>query len=144
MFSWLADNAVTVSVVLGFIGLALGTGWWMTRERRYGIAALVVFCLIALVWLLRSLTVTDSQRLHRTLQEMTDAVAARRADVIMANVSESFELSHHDKAFFGEIVEHVLASGHVQSLWIADFSVRELSRSQRRATVLFNVGGTGP
>jgi hypothetical protein len=144
MLNWLADNATSLSALLAFLALALGVGWWMTRERRYAIGAAVVVCVIISIWLLGRFRVTDAQRVRATLQQMADAVAARRPDVIMANVSENFEVNHQNKAFFRNLVENYVGSGQVQSIWVSNFEVRELSRAQRRATVLFNVGGTGP
>jgi hypothetical protein len=144
MLHWLVDHATIVYVLLGFLGLAFGVGWWTTRDRRYAISFGAVACLIFGIWLLSAFTVTDAKLVQRTLQQMSNAVAARRPEVILANVSDHFELNQQGKAFFRELVERYVTSGQVDSIWVSDFEVRELSRAERKATVLFNVGGTGP
>lgn len=144
MFNWIADNAATISVLLGFAGLGLGVGWWMTRERRYAIGAGGVICLIGVVWLVSHVTVTDTRRLRSTVQEMADAVGARRPDIIMGDVSDRFELNGLGKEAFRGVVERYVGGGQVDSMWVSDIQIRELSRPERRATVLFNVGASGP
>jgi hypothetical protein len=73
MLWWLVDNANLVLLALGLIGLVLGVCLWLTRRGAYLIGLGGVVALMALVWVLSLLIVTDRKRLVRTVED----VAAR-------------------------------------------------------------------
>lgn len=143
MLTWLADEPTTAYLLLGVLALAAGMGWWMNRQGRYAVGFLTAAVLIGLVWLIGRFVVTDARRVHDVLQQMADAVAARRPAAILDNISDSFRLGRCGKEDFRAAVEHHVSRGDVADLRIRDYSVRELSRAGRSATVRFTVIPSG-
>jgi hypothetical protein len=72
MLWWLVDNANLVLLVLGLVAIALGVLLWLTRRGAYLIGLGGVVALMALVWVLSLLVVTDRKRLVHIVEEVTE------------------------------------------------------------------------
>jgi hypothetical protein len=144
MLWWLVDNAATVYFLLGVIALALVALWWMNRQRGYLIALAVDAALIALVWLLTVLIVTDQSRLEQIGQDMAQGIRSRKVEQVFKHISKSFNRANHRAMTVEELrqlAEQSLRRGDAEDVTFSKFRFGEISRAKRTAQVEFWVHG---
>jgi hypothetical protein len=134
---WLVDNALLWYLLLGCVLLAVAAYWWMRRKRQFLIAAGIVTALILLVWLLTRVVVTDRQQIRRNIEEMAQAVADNKPDVIAKHLSRDFD-------YYGlktdAVVHHIAAASRaygVSYVRVWDFDFEYLSHAEGRARIAF-------
>src|ERR1700683_3671021 len=89
--SSLVDNATLWYVLFGMSGLAFGAAWWGHRRPKLLLGVAAAVALIALLWLLTRMIVTDRQQLHRNVLAMADAVVEGKSDVLLKYFANDFE-----------------------------------------------------
>jgi hypothetical protein len=141
--NWLVDDPTPAYFVLGVAALALAAGWWRSRERIYLIGLAIVGGLLALVVVLYFLIDCDAKRIHRKIDAMAAAVAARDVDRVFAQISDRFHLGSTDKAQFQDRVAAYIASGEIQEIRVWDYKPVEISRATGDALVQLKVKGRG-
>jgi len=74
----IAEQPLIVSILLGFIGLALLFGWLQTGNKAAGIAGMIVLLLIPAEWFVAASIETNREQIERLIYETADAVEKER------------------------------------------------------------------
>jgi hypothetical protein len=137
MLHWLIDNAILFYVLLGLVALAFAAVWWLRRDRRLLIGLAVAVVLIALVWLLTLLVVTDSQQLERAVREMAAAVSEDRPADLVKHLSRKFSYGPVTKDNAADFISRNVQAYGVTYVHIGRFDVKRVSRAEGKAEVVF-------
>src|SRR5438105_1997064 len=133
--SWLVDNANTWFVLLGILGLGLGMAWWIQRQPRLLLGVAAAVALIALVWLLTRLVVTDRQQLQANIREMANAVVEGKADVLLKHLANDFQFQGRQRQDLVDGIARGAKLYRVSNVVISGFDVEEWQ--DRSAKVFF-------
>ena len=132
---WLIDNANIWYVLLGIALLGFGTAWWLHRRPKYLLAAAAALGLIALLWLLTRLVVTDRKQLELNVRAMADAVVEGKADVLLKFLANDFTYEGRKRELIAEGIAKAAKKYQVYDITISGFQIEDLS--DRAATVFF-------
>jgi hypothetical protein len=135
IMSWLIDSANTWYLLLGIVGLGFGTAWWMNRRAKYLLGVAAAAALIALLWLLTRLVVTERQQLELNVRAMAEAVVEGKADVLLNYFAGDFEFQGRKRKDLADGVVRGAKQFQVTEIVISAFDVEELK--DLRATVFF-------
>jgi hypothetical protein len=90
MLGWLVDNTVLLTFVLGAIAVGGFAMYWSNRRGRYAGVGLGAVVLIALLWLLGRVVVSDQQKILNNLEAMRNGVETGDFDEVFRHVSNKF------------------------------------------------------
>ncbi len=133
--SWFIDNAGFWYFVIGMIGLGFGTAYWMQRRPKLLLGVAVAVGLIALLWLLGRMVVTDRQQIHNNVLAMADAVVAGKGDVLLKYFAGDFDFQGRKRQEVANSVASAAKQHAVTDIVIAAYDVEELK--ERTAKVYF-------
>jgi hypothetical protein len=100
MLFWIVDNATYFLIILAIVAAGFGTAWWQTRKRYWAIGGGVTVALMALVFILSLVVVTDEKQIRLNIEAMRDAINAGKAE--------------EAAKYFDDEVEVVTANGSVK------------------------------
>jgi hypothetical protein len=143
MPSWIVDDPSLVFLILGISALCLTALWWQTRNRHLLVGLGAIAALFFIVWLLSKLINTDSKQIEGKLQSMAAGVKNSNPEQIFEHISRDFKLGSLGKDGFRPIVEEYMKSRKVTGMEVWNFSAKDVSRSGKKATVVFKVKGKG-
>jgi hypothetical protein len=118
VFDWLFEGRLTVYLLLATAGVLFAGLWWRDREPNWLMGAGAALLLIVVYFLLDRLVETGREQIPNNLQAMARGVKERRADDVLAHVSERFELEGLDKKAFAEAVREALKQRVVDDLYL--------------------------
>jgi hypothetical protein len=133
--SWVVDNANTWYVLFGMIAIGFGAAWWLHRRPKYLLGVAAAVGLIALVWLLTRLVVTDRQQLKLDVGAMADAVVEEKAGSLLKHWAKDFEFQGRKRDELAQAVVKGAKLYGVRDIVISSFDVEELT--DRAARVYF-------
>ena len=141
--SWLVDNAITLSILLGLVAAALVLIWRSNRQNKYLGYAAGAGVLIGLIWLLGSFHISDSKQIENNVNEMRAAVIAGKVDDLFQHVSEEFvyegRAGKMTRKMLYESARQSIKAAKVGDMNITGFKVIEISRANKLARVSFKV-----
>jgi hypothetical protein len=143
MFTWIVENTVFLSALLAIAAAALAYMWWRTRLGKYAVGVAAIVALIVVVVVLGFGIDTDSKRIERKVHEMAAAVGANNMDLLMKNVSDSFNHHGRTKADLRQRAASAIKSGQVTEIRVWGVQTEELSRQNRSAKITFNAKPKG-
>lgn len=141
--SWILDNAFTLSILLGIAAAGLVFVWRQNRNTKVlGVAAGVVG-LIALLWLLRMVIITDARQLENNVHAMAKAVMDGKTDDLFKHVSKDFRYHETTRDELYARARRQIEGQKVADIRISNFKVEELSRDKKFAKTSFHASGSG-
>src|SRR5437867_3452454 len=120
MPTWLVEDPTIVYLLLGTVALALLSGFWSQRNRGYLYALGVVLLLIAGVWLLDFMVVTDREELLQTLRSLARRVEALDVDGAFEHMADDFRFRGVSKEEFRKAVKQDVRNYEVHSMRMWD------------------------
>jgi hypothetical protein len=141
--SWVVDNANTWYVLLGIVAIGFGAAFWLHRRPKYLLGVAAAVGLIALVWLLTRLVVTDRKQLELNVNAMADAVVEGKADVLLKHWAKDFEFQNQKGEKLAEAVVLGAKRYKVREIVISSFNVEELTDQTARVYFLVTVHHPG-
>jgi len=139
MFTWLVDHAGTVYLLLGIIAIAFVAAWYMTKRAKHLALAGVVVGIIALVYLLTLVVVSDRGQIRNNLHAMAAAVAAGKGDAFIHHLAKDFQFGGRDRKQVKDYALQEAKKYGVYDIYIWEIDVRELSREEGTAQVEFRL-----
>jgi len=102
------ENPTTLWILLIIVAVVCGTIW--RRTGSTGCRAAAVACMAAgvVVGILAWAVETDQEKLKRTLQTMSDAMAAGRVETFIGCISPGYQSGSHGKAALAGVVRRGL------------------------------------
>ncbi len=141
MLEWVVDSSWWLLGLLGLTLVVLAYLWWANRQRGLLVAAAVVTGLMALLWLLGQVIVTDRQQIVNAVNEMAAAVSARRPDDVIKYLAEDFEYAGSGRTITKDDVRQALkrAAEHygVHEVTVSQFQFDKVAPAEGRAAVQF-------
>jgi ketosteroid isomerase-like protein len=83
MIKLLAEQPLTLSILLGLAAAALVYGWLQTGSRPAGVGGLVMLALIPVAWVVAAFWETEEERLRATCQQIARAVEANQRERLL-------------------------------------------------------------
>jgi len=124
--SWFIDNATIWFLLIGMIALGFGAAWWLGRKREHLIGLIVAIGLIALLWFLARVVVTDRKQLELNVRAMANAVIEGKRDVLQQNLANDFELQGIKRQDLVPAAMRNAKDYQVTDIVISSFDVEEL------------------
>jgi hypothetical protein len=137
MFNWLVEGWLSVYLFLAVVALVLLAVWWSTRQRKYLIAAAVVFALAALYGLLDLAVETDHEQMVRSVREMAASARNKDASGLFDHISDEFRHEGMTKSDLITLAKNAIEHGDVREVVVWDFERGPVSRADRSGTVIF-------
>jgi hypothetical protein len=119
MPTWLSDPSNATYLVLVIFAVVAGVLWARNRDRRSLVVLLVAAALFGLVFLCDRLWESPREEAVRKVREISEAVNARDANKLLANVSDSFRYHNAKKADLRKLTD--LARQYNVSTAVWDF-----------------------
>src|SRR5207302_11100385 len=85
------DHPTLIAILLVVLAMALGFGWWQTRQTKFLAGAVGAVIPLLIIWLLGLWYPSDAQKIEVALQEMSAGVRGGDLDRIFRQVSEKFQ-----------------------------------------------------
>jgi hypothetical protein len=139
MLWWIVDHATVFYLLLGLTALALGAIFWSTRRGGYLLAAGAALALIALVWLLTTIVITDRRQLYLNVQAMARGVEQGDPDKVFVHFSPEFRHGDQDLKSSRDRVTRAIRLKRVSDIHVWSFETEKLSREEKKARVTFLV-----
>ena len=140
--SWLVDNATTWFLLLGIAFLGFAAAWWSNRRRNLLIGAGVALGLLALLWILTQLVVTDRRKIEIAIRAMAEAVVNGRADILDKHLASDF-IYHGSRR--QDAIDGILRAAKVyQVREVRIFNFEVLDQQERTIRVFFRAAAHGP
>jgi hypothetical protein len=139
MLSWLVDHAVLLYVLFGCVAVAFAAGWWLTRKRPHLIGLAIALALIALVWLLSLLILTDRQQIERNIREMAQGVTDKKPESVAKHLSSNFSYGRVTRATAAKEIGDVIQRQQLGAIEVLGVDFEDVSRNEGKATVNFRV-----
>lgn len=133
--SSLVDNANTWYVLFAIVGIAFFAAWWLHRRNKLLLGTVAAVGLIALLWLLTRLVVTDRQQLEANVHAMADAALQGKADALVKLFADDFEFQGRKRKDLADGIARGAKQYKVSDVVISGFDVEELQ--ERSAKVFF-------
>jgi hypothetical protein len=147
--SWLVDDAALIYIILGCVAVGSAVAWWRTRQGKFALGTAIAAGLIVLVYCFGLFFPSDSRRITKALQEMSEGVRTRDLNRIFAQVSDRFQQGPPtfsaavDKEAFRKRAEEIIKSRNVEQVVVWDPHFEELSHTARTARVVFSAKAKG-
>jgi hypothetical protein len=124
-------------VILALLALALFVAYWNSRKTKYlaGVVALMV--LIAGAWLIAHFLPTDRKAIEAVIDDMAAGVRTKNSDQVFRHFAKDFRFRSMNKKEFESRAEPVIRSGPVRDILILDYDKVEISRSAKKADLVF-------
>jgi hypothetical protein len=125
--AWLVDSASTLYILIGIVALGFGAAWWLHRRRPYAIGAAVAVAMLALLWLLTRLIVTDRQQLESNIHAMADAVVTGKTETLVKLLASDFEFQGHKAPELAAAVVKAAKQYQVNDIHISGIDVENIT-----------------
>ena len=110
MLGWLVDNTVLLTLVLAAIAVGAFAMYWSTRRGRYAGIGLGAAVLIALLWLLGRVVVSDQQKILNSLEAMRNGVETGDFDEVFRHVSDKFLTDGVPREEYAKRIKQIMGS----------------------------------
>jgi len=137
--SFLIDNANIWYVLFAMVGLGFGAAWWVNRRPKLLLGFGAAVGLIAGLWLLTSLVMTDRKQLELIIHELADAAVEGKADVFQKHLAKDFQLQGHDRQAIVDKLNKAAKGYQVYDIYISGFDVEEMTATTAKAYFLIAV-----
>lgn len=144
MLWWLVDNATVFYVIGGLTALMLAAIYWSNRRGKYLRAAGIFLGLIALVFLLTRIVITDRKQLELNVLAMAEGVEEGAPAKVLRHFSREFRHEFLDPQSSRDWAARVIRQRRVSDIHISNFDIEKLSREDRQAQVHFQVSFNSP
>jgi hypothetical protein len=130
-------------IILALVALALFVAFWNSRKTKYVLAAAAALGLIVVVWLIAHFLPTDRKAIEAVIDDMAAGVRNRNADQIFRHFAKDFRFRSSDKKDFESRADPIIRSGRVSEVLILGYDKVEISRSAKKADLIFRVKPLG-
>jgi hypothetical protein len=105
MPTWLSDPSNATYLILVIFAVVAGVLWARNRDRRSLVVLLVAAALFGLVFVCDRLWESPREEAVRKVREISEAVNARDANKLLADVSDSFRYHNAKKADLRKLID---------------------------------------
>jgi len=124
-------------VILALLALALFVAYWNSRKTKYAAGVVALLGLIVVAWLIAQFLPTDRKAIEAVIDDMAAGVRSRNSDQVFPHLAKDFRFRSMNKKEFESRAESVIRSGPVRDIVILDYDKVEISRSAKRADLIF-------
>lgn len=139
MFSWIVDHASTLYWLLIFAALGFVAAWYLTKRAKFLAYAGAVGGVMALLFLLTRIVVSDRQQIENHLRTMAGFVVEGKSNRLAQHLAKDFLLQGRDREAVARAVVDAARRFDVRNIHLFDFDCKELDRDQGRAKMEFKV-----
>ena len=134
--SWLIDNSSAWFVLLGIVAAGFAAAWWLRRTKPYLLGLGITVAVIALLWLLTQLIVTDRKQIESNVHAMADAAITGKADILLNHFSGDFTQQGKQGRDLAEAAIRGAKNYKLNDIVIRNFTVDDLTANSAKASFL--------